>query len=167
MSRIFAGCWGFSGLSLLKFGNPVIMEKWVTPPLMFTNSCSDTPGQSGWAYRIADSGRVAGLFCIRRVPEGCAALAGFLVPLAWLVWEFLSGTQSSNTPESRDDGTFRSLVACFYLGIFLIGPNMRISCRLVGAVLRISRGAGGWLRATLRRIASRGVNFFPLCLTPA
>src|SRR5882672_11391147 len=94
MSRIFAGLLGaFLGLSLLKFGNPVIMEKWVTPPTDVYEFLLGYPWPIGWAYGLLILVALAGLFCIRRVPEGVPRWL-ILVPLAWLVWEFLSGTQS-------------------------------------------------------------------------
>ena len=49
--RVFAALFGgFLGLSLVKFGNPPIMEKWVTSPGGFLELLLGTPWPIGWAY---------------------------------------------------------------------------------------------------------------------
>src|SRR6266567_5372866 len=49
--RVFAALFGgLLGLSLLKFGNPPIMEKWVTSPGGFLELLLGTPWPIGWAY---------------------------------------------------------------------------------------------------------------------
>src|SRR6266853_5689681 len=51
LPRVFAALFGgFLGLSLLKFGNPPIMEKWVTFPGGFLELLLGTPWPIGWAY---------------------------------------------------------------------------------------------------------------------
>src|SRR6266568_3439300 len=51
LPRVFAALFGgFLGLSLLKFGNPPIMEKWVTSPGGFLELLLGTPWPIGWAY---------------------------------------------------------------------------------------------------------------------
>src|SRR6266571_6105161 len=51
LPRVFAALFGgFLGLSLLKFGNPPIMEKWVASPGGFLELLLGTPWPIGWAY---------------------------------------------------------------------------------------------------------------------
>src|SRR6266567_7028917 len=51
LPRVFAALFGgFLGLSLVKFGNPPIMEKWVTSPAGFLELLLGTPWPIGWAY---------------------------------------------------------------------------------------------------------------------
>jgi len=51
LPRVFAAIFGgFLGLSLLKFGNPPIMEKWVTSPGGFLELLLGTPWPIGWAH---------------------------------------------------------------------------------------------------------------------
>src|SRR2546422_506054 len=51
LPRVFAALFGgFLGLSLLKFGNPPIMEKWVTSPGGFLELLLGRPWPIGWAY---------------------------------------------------------------------------------------------------------------------
>jgi len=124
MPRIFAGLLGaFLGLSLLKFGNPVIMEKWVTPPTDVYEFLLGYPWPIGWAYGLLILVALAGLFCIRQAPQRLPRWL-ILLPLAWLVWEFLSGTQSIEPRLSHATlKHFAACVACFYLGFFSLGQT--------------------------------------------
>jgi O-antigen ligase len=119
MPAIFAGLLGaFLGLSLLKFGNPVIMEKWVTPPRDLYEFFLGYPWPIGWAYGLLFVVALSGLFCFRRVREGVPRWL-IVLPIAWLVWEFLSGTQSLDSRLSHETVKhFVACVACFYLGFF-------------------------------------------------
>ena len=93
LPRIFAGLFGaFLGLCLLKFGNPPITEKWVTAPTGFWELLLGYPWPIAWAYwLLALVGVVA-----MAVPRRKSAAAWWLValPLVWLVWQILAGTQS-------------------------------------------------------------------------
>src|SRR6516225_1997213 len=51
IEKVFAICFGaFLGLTLLKFGNPPIMEKWVEPPGDFWEFLLAYPWPISWAY---------------------------------------------------------------------------------------------------------------------
>src|SRR5438552_9567905 len=114
--RIFAGLFGaFLGLSLLKFGNPPIMEKWVTPPQGFYQFLFGYPWPMSWAYMLLGIIAVAGLV----VAKWKAPYRRWLVllPLAWLVWELIASTQSVD--EQLTKLTLKHFIACivcFYLG---------------------------------------------------
>lgn len=126
MPGIFAGLLGaFLGLSLLKFGNPVIMEKWVTPPGDIYEFLLGYPWPIGWAYGLLVIVCLAGLFCLQRGAGGVPRWL-ILLPIAWLFWEFLSGTQSMEPRlTSQTVKHFAACVACFYLGFFSLGQTTR------------------------------------------
>ena len=114
---LFRGLFGaFLGLSLLKFGNPPIMEKWVTAPTDFFTFVLGFPWPIGWAYRLLALIAIVGLFAARwkvNAPRWLVAL-----PLAWLIWQLLAATQSVDAQLS--DPTlkhFTACVVCFYLGL--------------------------------------------------
>src|SRR5207245_8807754 len=69
--RLFAPFFGaFLGLSLLKFGNPPIMEKWVTPPADIYEFVLAGPWPIGWAYTFLGFLVIFGLFATRpQVPR--------------------------------------------------------------------------------------------------
>src|SRR3954470_12807413 len=91
--RAFAALFGtFLGLSLLKFGNPPIMERWVTAPEGLFEVIFIFPWPIGWAYGLLVVAAIAGVAAGRwnnRVPKWLIGL-----PLLWFIWEFIAGTQS-------------------------------------------------------------------------
>jgi hypothetical protein len=51
LPAVFAGLFGaFLGLTLAKFGNPPIMEKWVSAPTQFYEFVFGYPWPIAWAY---------------------------------------------------------------------------------------------------------------------
>jgi O-antigen ligase len=122
---LFAAVAGlFFFVALLKFGNPVILDKLVSPP-QTTDEYLYQLWPVNWAYIGLIPVIVVGLLCpnsnlLRALPP-FFKLALFL-PLAWLVWQFASATQ---TVDPTVTGTtlkhFTACVALFYLGFFALG----------------------------------------------
>jgi O-antigen ligase len=130
---------GFLGLTLLKFGNPPIMEKWVTTPTDIYQFVLGFPWPIAWAYGLLALLTIAGLFAARwtvRTPRWL-----LVMPLAWFAWQLLAGTQ---TLDGRLTGPtlmhFAACVVCFYLGCFVLGGSKRLT-RLWGGLI------GGFLLA--------------------
>ena len=104
----------FLALSLLKFGNPAIMEKFVEPPANFYEWLL-----SGWPIEI-------GYWLLAGV-TGVAVVFGqwrtdaprwlVVLPLVWLGWQFVSATQSIDPALTRQTLKYLTAsVACFLLG---------------------------------------------------
>jgi len=134
LPRIFAGLFGaFLGLCLLKFGNPPITEKWITAPAGFWEFLLGYPWPIAWAYWLLALVGVVGVAVARRK----SAVAWWLVamPLVWLVWQFLAGTQSVEpeltTPTLKH---FAACVVCFYLGYFSLSRVQRVGPFWVGLI---------------------------------
>src|ERR1051326_4465267 len=125
--RIFAGCFGaFLGLSLLKFGNPPIMEKWVTAPANIWEFLLGYPWPISWAYWMLAVLALFGLAVSVR-PSPLALRPSISLPLSWLValplfwllWQCLSAINSVDADLSKVTlKHFAACVACFYLGFF-------------------------------------------------
>ena len=118
LTPAFAGLFGaFMGLTLAKFGNPPIMEKWVGAPTQFYEFVFGYPWPITWAYWLSALVGVAGIVVARWTP----AVPRWLIalPLVWLLWELLAAAQSVNaelsTPTVKH---FGACVLCFYLGLF-------------------------------------------------
>lgn len=108
----------FLGLALVKFGNAVIMERFLERP---TNAWEWF--FNPWPFGLAYAGLVAlgllGLFAARwRKPQPAWLVA---LPLVWLLWQFVAATQ---TVEAALTGMtlrhFAACAGCFYLGYFAL-----------------------------------------------
>ena len=126
LPSIFAGLFGaFLGLTLLKFGNPPITEKWVSTPAGFWEFVFGYPWPIGWAYGLLVLVGVAGIAVARwnsAAPRWLIAL-----PLVWLVWQFIAGARSVE-PELTNPTLkhFAACVLCFYLGYFPLSRVRRV-----------------------------------------
>jgi len=81
-AKVFPSLFGLLlGLSLLKFGNPPIMEKYVSPPADIYEFLLGYPWPINWAYRLLIVVTFVGLFLLRRrrrvVPQWILALPLF------------------------------------------------------------------------------------------
>jgi O-antigen ligase len=126
LPRIFAGLFGaFLGLSLLKFGNPFVTEKWVEAPEGYWQFLLGYPWPIAWAYWLLAVVGVVGVAVARRklaAPWWLVAL-----PVVWLVWQFVAGTQTIDPGLTRLTlKHFCACVACFYLGYFSLSRVQRI-----------------------------------------
>ena len=124
-SQWFSALFGaFLGVTLLKFGNPPIMERWVTPPANAYEFVLGTPWPISWAYILLAFVSLAGLaFASRNVD---APLWLVVLPLIWVVWECISAMWTVNSGLSRPTIVhFVACAACFYLGYFALGPTWR------------------------------------------
>src|SRR5262245_31395229 len=122
--KLFATCFGlFLGLSLLKFGNPPIMEKWVTPPQGAYEFFLGSPWPISWAYGILGCVTLIGVSVSIWKADGPKWL--LLVPAGWLAWQFL-GSLHTVSPELTHHTLlhFAATVVCFYLGFFALA-NVR------------------------------------------
>jgi len=118
LPSLFTALFGaFLGLSLLKFGNPPITEKWVTAPAQFDEFLFSYPWPIVWAYGVLALVAVAGIAVARwksPAPRWLVAL-----PLVWLGWQFLAAVWSADPALTQL--TLKHFVACavcFYLGYF-------------------------------------------------
>src|SRR5580700_1414043 len=93
--RIFAAMFGaFLGLSLLKFGNPPIMEKWVDKPSGIYEIVLAFPWPIGWAYTLLALTALLGLSVARwktKAPKWLVSL-----PVIWLAWELAATPQAAD-----------------------------------------------------------------------
>ena len=142
---VFAGVFGaFLGLTLLKFGDPPIMEKLVVAPEGFWEFLLGYPWPIVWAQGLLVVVAVAGI----AVARWKSAAPGWLIalPLVWLVWQFIAGTRSVDPELTRlTQKHFVGCVLCFYLGYVSLSRGQRLWpfwLGLLGAFLLVL--AVGW-----------------------
>jgi len=132
LPSIFAGLFGaFLGLALLKFGNPPITEKWVTTPANSWEFLLGYPWPIAWAYWLLVLVGLAGIAAARWKSPAPWWLIG--LPLVWVVWQLLAGTQSVDRAlTALTVRHFGACVFCFYLGHFSLGRVRRIGLFWLG-----------------------------------
>src|SRR6266850_1315723 len=93
LRRVFAGIFGaFLGLSLLKFGNPPIMERWVTTPANVYEVIYGYPWPMGWACCLLGLIAIIGIFSAQWKPGPPRWLLA--LPLIWFGWQCVAATQT-------------------------------------------------------------------------
>src|SRR5678809_248092 len=80
----------FLGLSMLKFGNPIIMERWVSVPSDIYEFLLSSPWPMSWAYFLLGLILIASIpMFLRRLP----ARRWFVwLPLAWCCWQLVAAS---------------------------------------------------------------------------
>ena len=104
------------GLSLLKFGNAVVLEEHIPIPQGALHWMIDTwpPAIGYWLLVVVTA---VGALVARGIPSVPRAI--IVLPAAWLVWQVVSGTQSIDKQASHGVLIhFTACVGCFYLGLF-------------------------------------------------
>lgn len=121
LQHVFAGALGILlGLSLLKFGNPVIVEeKIVTPADLFEWVLMPWPLAVGQI--LLGLVVMLGVFVARKQPVVRGWL--LLAPLPWLAWQFVAAAGSVDASLTGPTLLhFCTNITCFYLGLFCLGP---------------------------------------------
>jgi O-antigen ligase len=122
----FAGLFGaVLGLTLLKFGNPPITEKWVTVPANCWEFLLGYPWPIAWAYWLLVPVGAVGIAVARWKPVVPWWLVG--LPVLWLVWQLIAGTRSVGPDlTALTLRHFAACVLCFYLGYFSLSRVRRV-----------------------------------------
>lgn len=129
--KIYALAFGlFLGLCIVKFGNPVILDRVIESPTSFDEFLN-----FAWPLYWANLILLVG-FCVGVAWFGFARPLWplpawlWLLPLIWLVWQLVSATQTV-------DGHLTTVTVWQFFGCVL--------CYLLGAKLFASRSRQGWL----------------------
>jgi putative inorganic carbon (HCO3(-)) transporter len=126
LPRVFAAAFGaLLGLALLKFGNPVVLEKFIAVPGDGLEMLV-AAWPISWSYPLLAIVAALGLFAVR--PRRTVPLWILILPACWLIWQFVSATQTV-------DGTltlatlkhFVACAVCFYLGHFALSRVRNLS----------------------------------------
>jgi O-antigen ligase len=131
--KVFALLFGLLlGLALVKFGNVVVMEKFVTVPAnIYELIFNGWP--LVWGYWMLAGVTVVGLMVARwrvRVPKVVVFL-----PLAWLVWQVVAATRTVDGELTKATVIhFATCAICFYLGLFSLSQVGRNCWFWVGII---------------------------------
>ncbi|MFZ0826115.1 MAG: O-antigen ligase family protein [Verrucomicrobiia bacterium] len=123
----------FLGLAILKFGNPVILDQKITPPVSpgeFWADAWPTHWANWFFLPLALAG--AGLAFARRLHwPGARAL--WLLPLLWFGWQLLAATQTvDGNLTSTTLCQFAGCLAGYFTGALVLGRERALQWLLIG-----------------------------------
>jgi hypothetical protein len=135
-TRLYALGFGlFLGLAILKFGNPVILDQKITPPVSpseFWTYAWPTHWGNWILLPLALAGAVLAFIGKPRWPSTRRLWA---LPLLWFGWQLLSATQTlDGNLTATTLWQFAGCVACYFLGALVLGRE-RVVCWLLAGVL--------------------------------
>lgn len=124
------------GLTLVKFGNAVLLEKLVLQPSNpFEWLLNSWPLSIAYVLLIIVA--IFGLAVVQWKTSAPKLLV--LLPLAWLAWEILAITQSQSVEISRQTVLhFTACAVCFYLGLLALGSRLVSRAFWPGIILGFS-----------------------------
>lgn len=116
---VFAGAFGsLLGLALLKFGNPVILDRLIDPPSEFWEYIFQ-PWPLRWGLLLVGLCFVMGAPCLRLPAVHQRWIAA--VPLLWFAWQLISSSRSIEPSLTRPTLLhFGGCVLCFILGLSVL-----------------------------------------------
>jgi O-antigen ligase len=149
----------FLGLAILKFGNPVILDGKITPPVSISDYLHD-PWPTHWANWILAPIVLAGaaLAMVQKKrwgetpgePQKSKNSAGprgrsprqewlWLLPLFWFGWQLLSATQTVDaTLTGATLWQFFGCVACYFLGALVLGSEQILRWLMIGVLAALA-----------------------------
>ena len=126
----------FLGLAILKFGNPVILDQKITPPVSPSEFWSDAwpTHWSNWILLPLALTGAALVFTSKPRWPGTRWL--WLLPLLWFGWQLLSATQ---TVDGNLTATtlcqFAGCLACYFIGALVLGRERAWHWLLIGVLM--------------------------------
>jgi O-Antigen ligase len=133
-NEIYALAFGlFLGLAILKFGDPVILDRVISPPNSFSEFWNDS-WPTYWAnwifFPLAGIGAAIAFAKKSRRPS---AKWPWLLPLLWFGWQIFSATQTVDPNLTTATlWQFAGCVASYFLGFFLLGSRRALNFLLIG-----------------------------------
>jgi hypothetical protein len=124
----------FLGLCIWKFGNPVILDHIIAPPVSVSDWLNEAwpPHWANWILLALVI--IGGLLAISKqstsVPDkskiqNLKSKTIWLLPLAWLGWQFVSATKTVDAHLTIATlWQFSGCMAGYFLGVFLFGNRM-------------------------------------------
>ena len=130
--------WGaLLGLSILKFGNPAILDRQIPPPASWGEAIAD-PWPIRWANSLALAIVLTGIpLAWQEARNRAAAISRWLwiPPLLWLGWQFLSSAQTVDSAlTSATLAQFTGIVAAYGIGLTLVSSRIRMQWVLAGVL---------------------------------
>jgi hypothetical protein len=126
----------FLGLAILKFGNPVILDHKITPPVSpaeFWMYAWPTHWGNWILLPLAMAGATLAFIGKPRWPSACWLWA---LPLLWFGWQLLSATRTvDGNLTATTLWQFAGCLACYFLGALVLGREQVVRWLLAGLLV--------------------------------
>ncbi len=132
LNRYYALTFGFFlGLCIWKFGNPVILDQKISPPVSASDFLNDA-WPTHWAnWILLPLAALGALLVFQNKMSWRQTNWLWLLPLAWLGWQFISATQTVDADLTAATlWQFSGCVACYFLGARVVGAPASDSASL-------------------------------------
>jgi len=125
----------FLGLTILKFGNPVILDSKISPPVSFSDFLNGT-WPTHWAnWVLLPFALVGAVIVFSGKPRWSGTKWLWLLPLLWFGWQLFSTTATCDTELTATTlWQFFGCVAGYFLGTFLFGSERAVRWLLIGVL---------------------------------
>ena len=125
----------FLGLAVLKFGNPVILDQKIAPPVSIGEAWS-YPWPTHWANWVLAALALPGAWLAIRHWRGWPGNRWlWILPAMWLGWQALSATRTWDALLTAATlWQFAGCVACFFLGALALGYERGLRWLLIGVL---------------------------------
>jgi hypothetical protein len=123
----------FLGLGIWKFGNPVILDRVISPPETTSDIFNDA-WPTHWANWIMLPLAACGAVLVfqKKISWRQTKWLG-LLPLAWLAWQFIAATQTVDAELTAATlWQFSGCVVCYFLGALLLSREPLSRWLLIG-----------------------------------
>jgi len=125
----------FLGLAILKFGNPVILDQKIAPPVSPSEFWSDAWPTHWGNWILLPLALTGAALVFTSKPRWQETRRLWLLPLLWFGWQLLSATQ---TVDGNLTATtlcqFAGCLACYFIGAFIFGRERAWHWLLIGVL---------------------------------
>ena len=126
----------FLGLTIWKFGNPVILDNKVFPPASWADFWNDAWPLHWGNWIFLPLVIIGALLVFKGKPGQWPTRWLWLLPLIWLGWQFISAAKTVDVDLTAATlWQFSGCVAAYFLGMFLFADKRALNLLLIGILL--------------------------------
>ncbi|MBI3853244.1 MAG: O-antigen ligase family protein [Verrucomicrobia bacterium] len=136
LQELYALVFGlFLGLAILKFGNPVILDAKITPPVSLSAAWTDA-WPTHWANWLLGWLVMSGAWLAsKKKVHWSGGWWLWVLPIVWFGWQLVSATQTvDRTLTEATLWQFAGCLACYFLGALVMGPESALRWMLIGVL---------------------------------
>src|SRR5208283_619080 len=125
----------FLGLAILKFGNPVILDQKITPPVSPSEFWADAWPTHWGNWILLPLALTGAALVFTSKPRWPGTRWLWLLPLLWFGWQLFSATQTvDGNLTTTTLGQFAGCLACYFIGAFIFARERALRWLFIGVL---------------------------------